>query len=134
MTHAIFNSNLDMIKFLFENCRANSKKIVRVPGLYSTNEVSKLFPFYVALSTSNEDMFEYFWCEQRRLNWTEDSFEMLFTLLAKREASQMIPTLLRSQTTHSLFEAMTYSYRDIFMERILSIEEELLDELTVMVR
>lgn len=29
---------------------------------------------------------------------------------------------------------MTYSYRDIFMERILSIEEELLDELTVMVR
>ena len=50
MTHAIFSGNLDMIKFLFDNCRANSKKIVRVPGLYSTNEVNKLFPFYVALS------------------------------------------------------------------------------------
>jgi len=42
--------------------------------------------------------------------------------------------LLRSQTTHSLLQAMTYSYRDIFLERILSIEEELLHELTLMVR
>lgn len=130
MTHAIFNGNLDMIKFLFENCRANSKKIVRVPGLYSTNEVSKLFPFYVALATGNEEMFDYFWTRQKKLNWTEDSFETLFSLLAKREASHMIPALLRSPTTHSLFQAMTYSYRDICMERILSIEDELLDELT----
>jgi len=65
MTHAIFNGNLDMIKFLFESCRANSKKIVRVPGLYSTNEVSKLFPFYVSLATGNEDMFDYFWTRQK---------------------------------------------------------------------
>jgi len=61
MTHAIFQGNLDMIKFLFDNCRVNSKKIVKVPGLYSTNEVNKLFPFHVALATGNEDMFDYFW-------------------------------------------------------------------------
>ena len=61
MTHAIFNGNLKMIKFLFENCRANRKKIVRVPNLQPTNEVNKLFPFYVALATGNDEMFEYFW-------------------------------------------------------------------------
>ena len=134
MTHAIFNGNLDMIKFLFENCHANSKKIVRVPGLYSTNEVSKLFPFFVALATGNEEMFDYFWTHQKKLNWTEDAFETLFTLLAKREASHIIQLLFRSRTTHSMFQAMTYSYRDVFMERILSIEDELLDELALMVR
>lgn len=61
MTHAIFNGNLDMVKYLFDNCQVNRKKIIRVPGLFTTNEVNKLFPFYVALSTGNEEMFEYFW-------------------------------------------------------------------------
>ena len=112
MTHAIFQGNLDIVRYLFENCRANSKKIVRVPGLYSTNEVNKLFPFYVSLATGNEDMFDYFWTQQKKLNWTEDAFETLFAMLAKREASHAIPALLRSSTTHSLFLAMTYSYKD----------------------
>ena len=103
MTHAIFNGNLPMIKHLFENCHANSKKIVRVPGLYSTNEVNKLFPFYVALATANEEMFEYFWTVQKKLVWSEDTFEALFTLLAKREASHFLTCLLRSTTTHALF-------------------------------
>jgi len=59
---------------------------------------------------------------------------MLATLLAKREATHLLPLLLRSSTTHGLFKAMTYSYRDIFIERLLAIENELLDELTLMVR
>ena len=121
MTHAIFNSNLELIKFLFENCDASRKKIVRVPGLYSTNEVNKLFPFYIALATGSEEIFEYFWTTQKQLKWNEDSFETLFTLLAKREASHFISILLRSATTQCLFLAMSYSYRDLFIERILAI-------------
>ena len=134
MTHAIFSGNLDMIKFLFDNCRANSKKIVRVPGLYSTNEVNKLFPFYVALSLGNEEMFSYFWTVQKKLVWTEDTFESLLIMLAKREASHYIPALLRSETAHSLFLSMSYSYRDLFIERILALHDELLDEITQMVK
>jgi hypothetical protein len=42
--------------------------------------------------------------------------------------------MLRSETTNSLYLAMTYSYRDIFIERILAIEDELLDEITQMVK
>ena len=38
-----------------------------LPGLFSTNEVNKLFPFYVALSLNNEEMFMYFWNEQKKL-------------------------------------------------------------------
>ena len=90
MTHAIYNGNLNLIKYLFDNCKVNSKKIIKVPGLFSTNEVNKLFPFYVALSLNNEEMFMYFWNEQKKLQWTEDSFDGLFKLLAKREASQLI--------------------------------------------
>ena len=94
-----------------------------MPGLFSTNEVNKLFPFYVALATGNEEMFEYFWTTQKQLNWNEDTFETLFTLLAKREASHFISMLLRSATTHCLFLAMSYSYKDLFIERILAIQE-----------
>ena len=94
MTHAIYNSNLDLIKYLFAESKANRKKAIKVPGLFSTNEVNKLFPFYVALSSSNEEMFNYFWNEQRQLQWTEDSFDGLFKLIAKREASHFITPLL----------------------------------------
>ena len=65
LTHAIYNGNLDLIKYLFSECKVNGKKAIKVPGLFSTNEVNKLFPFYVALSTNNEEMFNYFWNEQR---------------------------------------------------------------------
>lgn len=120
MTHAIYNGNLQLIKYLFDNAKVNSKKIIKVPGLFSTNEVNKLFPFYVALSLNNEEMFIYFWSEQRKLQWNEDSFDGLFKLVAKREASQLISPLLRSRTTLSLFLAMSYSYKFIFLERILA--------------
>ena len=43
----------------------NSKKIMKVPGLFSTSEVNKLFPFYVALAKNNADMFDYFWTKHR---------------------------------------------------------------------
>jgi len=33
-----------------------------------------------------------------------------------------------------LYLAMTYSYRDIFIERLLAIEDELLGEITSMVK
>ena len=133
MTHAIYNGNLDLIKYLFSESKINSKKAIKVPGLFSTNEVNKLFPFYVALSSpNNEDMFNYFWNEQRQLQWTEDSFDGLFKLLAKREASHFITSLFRSPTTLSLFLALSFSYRFTFMERILSTQGEILDEINQM--
>lgn len=55
---------------------------------------------------------------------------MLFTLLAKREASHLVSLLLRSSTTHCLFLAMSYTYKDSFIERILGIEKQLLDEIS----
>ena len=68
------------------------------------------------------------------MNWNEDTFETLFTLLAKREASHAIPCLFRSSTTHAMFLAMSYSYKDMFIERLLAIQDELLDEITLLVK
>jgi hypothetical protein len=61
MTHSIYNGNLGMVQYLFANGQVNSKKIMKIPGLFSTSEVNKLFPFYVALHKDNIEMFEYFW-------------------------------------------------------------------------
>jgi hypothetical protein len=65
MTHAIYNGNLEMVRFFFKNAVVNSKKIMKVPGLFSTSEVNKLFPFYVALTKNSVEMFEFFWTKHR---------------------------------------------------------------------
>jgi hypothetical protein len=65
MTHAIYNGNLEMVRYFFSQAVVNSKKIMKVPGLFSTSEVNKLFPFYVALAKNSLEMFEYFWTKQR---------------------------------------------------------------------
>ena len=134
MTHAIYNGNLEVIKHLFNTCLVNSKKVIRVPSLYNSNEVNKLFPFYVALSTNNEEMFEYFWSEQRHLQWNADSFELLFKLLAKREASHLIASLMRSRTTQAIFLGMSYTYRSTIMDHLLATQDEILDEINVMLQ
>ena len=64
MTHSVYNRNLDMVKFLFSEGQINSKKIMKVPGLFSTSEVNKLFPFYIALAHNSIEMFEYFWTKR----------------------------------------------------------------------
>jgi len=65
MTHSIYNGNLEMVQYLFDNAQVNSKKIMKVPGLFSTSEVNKLFPFYVALAKNNAEMFDFFWTKHR---------------------------------------------------------------------
>jgi hypothetical protein len=65
MTHSIYNGNLQMVQYLFSAALVNSKKIMKVPGLYSTSEVNKLFPFYVALAQNNLELFEFFWSQHR---------------------------------------------------------------------
>ena len=65
MTHAIYNGNLEMVRYFFKNAVVNSKKIMKVPGLFSTSEVNKLFPFYVALTKNSVEMFEFFWTKHR---------------------------------------------------------------------
>ena len=64
MTHSIYNANMEMVQFLFINAQVNSKKAMKVPGLFSTSEVNKLFPFYVALAKNSQEMFEFFWTKQ----------------------------------------------------------------------
>jgi hypothetical protein len=65
MTHSIYNGNLEMVKYLFGAAMVNSKKIMKVPGLFSTSEVNKLFPFYVALAQNNSELFDFFWSQHR---------------------------------------------------------------------
>ena len=54
LTHAIFNANVDFLRSLFQKSAVNVKKAVKVPGLYSTSEINKLFAFYVALAKNNQ--------------------------------------------------------------------------------
>jgi hypothetical protein len=96
--------------------------------------VNKLFPFYVSLTIGNNEMFEYFWTEQRQLKWNEDSFESLFRLLAKREASHLLSSFLNSRTTLAIFFGMSYAHRGKIMETLLAIQDEILDEINDMLK
>ncbi len=49
MTYAVYTGNLDLIKLLIKNTICPIKKLLKVPGLYNTQEINRLFPFVVAL-------------------------------------------------------------------------------------
>ena len=117
LTHAIFNGNLNLVKAFFasETAHFNGKKAVKVPGLQKTNEVNKLFPFYIALTTNNDELFSYFWEHERSMQWNEDTFESLFKLMAKREASHLLTNFIKSRTTLAIFSGMSYTYRGTFI-------------------
>jgi hypothetical protein len=72
---------------------------LKIPGLFKTQEISRLFPFIIALRLNNVLMFEYFWEKMSYVYATEENFENLFRLLAKREKFDMIHFFLRSRAT-----------------------------------
>lgn len=72
-------------------------------------------------------MFSYFWNDLSFL-WSEDTFENLFKLLAKRGLSDYVQALFRSRTTVTIFEAMSYQYKFLFIDHILQIKHDLIEE------
>lgn len=132
MTHSIYNGNLTMVKYLFSSGPVNSKKILKIPGLFSTSEVNKLFPFYIALHKDSVELFEFFWTAQLegvQLQWSEETLDSLFRLLARRQATHFLEPLLRSRTTLSLFRAMSHQYRYSFIASLLDAKAEILLEI-----
>ena len=74
-------------------------------------------------------MLLYFW-ENLGYLWDEDSFDNLFELLAKKGLNEFLPIIFRSRTLVTIFEAMSYSYRFVFVEHILHFKKELIDDLS----
>jgi hypothetical protein len=134
VTFAILNGNTEVIKYLINTSLCNTKKLLKVPGLYDTQLLNRLFPLIISLSPTensawNQDMFGYFWDDLGGFLWNEDSFEALLKLVIKRELLDLIPILFRSRTTHSIFAAMSYHYRFSFIEHLLQLRNDTLDEL-----
>ena len=92
LTFSIYNANLELIQYFIQFAISNTKKLIKVPGLFDTQELNKLFPFIVALQNQNNLMFQYFWSDLGYL-WNEDTFENLFKLLAKKDQSDYIDLL-----------------------------------------
>ena len=92
LTFAIINGNLSLAKYLISTSLANTKKLLKVPGLYASQVVNRLFPLVMALHLKDEAVFTYFW-DEVPAGWNEDSFEALLKLMARREANEMVPLL-----------------------------------------
>lgn len=124
-----------MAKFLINTSLCNTKKLLKVPGLYGTQLFNQLFPLVISLSPTStslwdQDMFKYFWEDLGGNLWNEDSFESFFKLILRRELSDVIPILFQSQSTHSIFLSMSYHYRFSFIEHLLQLRHDLIDEIT----
>lgn len=117
LTFAVAMGNMNLVPFLLENALGNTKKLLKVPGLFNSQQLNRLFPLVVSLAhatapqsqysvslkqvlTSNTgmDMFRYFWDGNAYL-WNEDALESLLKLLARRELPDLVPLLFESRTT-----------------------------------
>lgn len=88
--------NLELSKYMISHCLINVKKALKVPGLYATQSLNRLFPLILALSQYqgqawHQDMFTFFWEEIGGYLWNEDSLEGLIKVLARRELADLLP-------------------------------------------
>ena len=116
LTFAIYNGNLELVKFIIQRSGGNLQRMLKIPGLFKTQEISRLYPFIVALRSNNVEMFKFFWTKLAFVYGTEETFVSLFKLLAKREQSELINFFLGCKVTRTLFHSMSYSYRSEFID------------------
>lgn len=129
LTFAVYNGNLDLIKFIIGKSVCNIKRMLKIPGIFKTQEISRLFPFVMSLRLNKIEMFKYFWDELAYVYCSEETFDNLFRLLAKREQTEIVSYFLESKATKTLFFSMSYAYRSEFIEHVLQIKGEILNEL-----
>jgi len=85
LTFAIYAGNLDLIKYIIKKAVGNTKRLVKIPGIFKAQEISRLFPFITALRHNDQAMFKYFWEELDYVYSNEETFESIFRILAKTE-------------------------------------------------
>ena len=129
LTFAVYSGNLELIKCIISKTQGNSKRMLKIPGIFKSQEVSRLFPFIMAIRHNNLEMFKFFWEDLSFVYSNEDTFDRLFRLLAKHEKPDLISYLLSSQPTMTLFQSMSYSYRLEFIDHVLQIKSDILKEL-----
>lgn len=126
---AVYAGNLELVKFIIQKTAGNTKRLLKIPGIFKTQEVSKLFPFIVAMRQQNQAMFQFFWEDLSYVYCNEDTFESLFRLLVKREKPELVGSLLSCKASMTLFLSMSYSYRLEFVDHILQIKGDILKEI-----
>lgn len=146
--YSIANCNLELTKSLIQTSLCNIKKCLKIPGLYNTQMLYKIFPLVIAIthatspatnfsisigasSSANPglEMFKYFWEDLGGYLWNEEHFECLFKLICRRELTDLVPALFSSRTTQAIFEAMSFQYRFSFIERILTQRTDMLEDI-----
>jgi hypothetical protein len=132
VTFALYQGNLEVLKYLLHTSICNTKKLLKVPGLFNTQMISRVFPFAVALAKANTGMFAFFWDEMGYL-WDEETLDNLFSMLAKREMADYLTMLFDSRTSRTIFAAMSYQYRFTFVEHLLQTRSDLLEEIKLVV-
>ncbi|CDW84307.1 UNKNOWN [Stylonychia lemnae] len=128
MTFAIYQGNLELIKYLAKHSICNMKKLLKIPGATSSPQINKVFPLYVSIQKNHQKMFQYFWNDLGFL-WDEDAFDNIFKLIAKKDFSEYLPIIFETQTLQTIFAAMSYQYKFTFMQHILQLKREFLEEI-----
>mmetsp|Transcript_41325 Transcript_41325/g.62957 ORF Transcript_41325/g.62957 Transcript_41325/m.62957 type:complete len:148 (+) Transcript_41325:835-1278(+) len=122
LTYAMYNGNLPLIECLLSRSESNTQRLLKIPGLFKTQEINKLFPFIAALRHGQLDMFKFFYEKLAYVYCKEETVVSLFRLLAKREQNDLVGFLVSSNSTKTLFSSMSYSYRAEFIDTILGIK------------
>lgn len=53
LTFAVYSGNLPLIKFIISRSSGHLRKMLKIPGIFKTQEISRLFPFIMAIRYNN---------------------------------------------------------------------------------
>eukprot|EP00347_Sterkiella_histriomuscorum_P010472 403376151 len=128
VTFALYNCNLELLKYLLKTSVCNQKKLLKIPGSPNTQYINRIFPLFMAIQRNHQGMFKYFWNDLSYL-WDEDTFENVFRLIVKKDLSEYVQMIFNSETLQTIFASMSYQYKFSFIQHILTSKKEFLDEI-----
>ncbi|CAI2363054.1 unnamed protein product [Moneuplotes crassus] len=121
---ALFKGNLDVVKYLLEECRIDAASSVRlakdklnVDRTYSVEH--EAFSMFLAILDKNPETAEYLWIEHEYY-WNHDHLRAVIKLIEEKEVKELAGTILNNKTSHDIFAYLPFDEKIKYMEWLAS--------------
>jgi ankyrin repeat protein len=121
---ALYRSNLDVARFLLEDCRIDaaalgrlakdSKNVDRTP-----NVENESFPLFLTILEDNIEAFNYLWIEHEYF-WNTDHLKAVISLIDEKDNESFAAIILNNKTSHDMFNYLSLDEKIEFMKWLAS--------------
>ena len=127
MNFAIFNGDLNMIKYFAESNLI--KTSVKMPSSQFSREKQMLFPLAISFDKDDQKMFE-FYLNSFYFLWKDDQYpfyllNLIMTSAREKEIkTKYMQILMKSKPLITIFHRMSFQYRASYIQNLIGIYDD----------